>query len=366
MTHTKYLLTLVSLAAMGAKLVDAQVVRIGSNVSCPSCSIVIEKSFTLHGVDLAGPATQIARDPAGAVYVVDHRDGLLKVFGTDGHLLRQIGRPGAEPGEYEMVRNVIVARDGSIHVLDGMLGRWSVFSQSGTLLRSIPLPVQGGLGMPAVLLRDNQLVVNAVFTAVGDAGYALLRVDEQGKDTRHFDEGAFDLRQKWRQQRRLWERSNGELLVARPYSFSIDVYGSDLTKKRSITRVADWVPAGELKEAPGDGMFDKPYAPRLRAIWEDAEGHLWLHMMVPSPLWKPAPPLEGHASLSPETFSELAKRPRIETIIEVLDSKGERVLARSRIDGPVGLPFGEGYLAQPVQDAGGEPSVVISRVRLKQ
>ncbi len=93
--------------------------RIGSEVSCPSCSIVIDSVVTLEGAYFVGPSTTLARHATGTFYLVDASDGLLKVYGSDGRFVRQLGRRGAGPGEYEMVRNVLVAPDGSIQVLAG-------------------------------------------------------------------------------------------------------------------------------------------------------------------------------------------------------------------------------------------------------
>jgi hypothetical protein len=60
----------------------------------------VDSVTALEGVDFPWPGTLIQRDTEGVFYVVD-RDGLLKAFSSEGRLLRQIGRRGAGPGEYE-------------------------------------------------------------------------------------------------------------------------------------------------------------------------------------------------------------------------------------------------------------------------
>ena len=338
-------------------------VLIGSEVSCPSCSVVIDSVVTLEGAYFHGPATTIERDQAGVFYLVDAGDGLLKIYGSDGRFVRQIGRLGAGPGEYEMVRNILVARDGSFRVLDGALGRLSIFSRDGEFLRSTLVPLVGGFGMPAVLLPDDQLVVNGSPMTGAEAGSVLHLIDKEGNAASLFDEAPFDRRRQWLHQRLLWGRPNGELLVARPFLFTIDVYSSDHAKKLSITRVADWIPSQDPEEAPSDGLFDEPPTPRLVAIWEDAQGLLWLTMLVPSRLWKPGPRRE--VTMSRETLHTLATRPRFETIIEAVDVDRQRILARSRLNSSVGTSLGGGYLALSVEDSVGEPSIRISRVQLK-
>ncbi len=351
--------------ALGCNMAGDQDVGIGSEVSCPSCSIVIDTVVTLKHVFFKGPETAIARDSIGMFYVVDRTDGLLKAFGSDGRLLRSIGRKGGGPGEYEAARNILVASDGSIHVLDGVLQRRTVFGRDGGFISSTQLTIAPAFINPAVLRPEGQLVVNYSESAVAATaeGHTVHLINAEGNVTRSVDKAPFDPRAGWRQRRILWGRQNGDVLVARPFSLTIDVYTADLAKKGSITRVADWFPSQEPEGRPSDGVFDEPFAPRLVAIWEDGRGLLWLQFMVPSRSWKP---MTRSRDLSQEDYSNLASRPRIENIIEVLDVERRRVLARSRLDGPVGYPFGEGFFATPVEDSIGEPHLRISHVELKQ
>ncbi|MGH2396476.1 MAG: 6-bladed beta-propeller, partial [bacterium] len=335
-------------------------------------SIVFESLLTIEGAFFAGPPTTIARDPAGGFYLRD-ADGMLQAYGSDGRFVRQIGQRGAGPGEYERVRNVLVSRDGSIHVLDAALGRHSKFSRDGEFLGSTSAPVVlSGVGMDAVFLPDDRIALNAL--GLNDplaSGHALQVIDQGGNTTPFGEASPSDLRRPWRQQRLLWARPNGELLVARPYAFTIDVYASDLTKRMSIRRVADWIPSQDqdLEEQPSDGVFDKPPTPMLQLIWEDEQGLLWLGMLEPSGSWRPGPPVEQmrkDQGLNQDTVRTLADRPRFETILEVVDLERQRVLARYSTGDPIGTHFGGGYFALRAEDSVGEPIIRISRVRLRQ
>lgn len=340
-------------------------VRIGSEVSCPSCSIVIDSVVTLEHVHFTGPSTAIAWDSMGVFYVVDRTDGLLKAFDSDGRFVRSIGRRGGGPGEYEGPRNILVASDGSIVVVDGVLQRRTVFGRDGEVISSTRVPILPAFSNPAVLRPDGQLVLNSVVSAVGAPakGHTIQLIDAEGNVTRSVDEAQLDPNASWRQLRLLWVRQNGDLLVARPFSLTIDVYTADLTSKGTITRVADWLPLQEPKEMPSDGVFDEPFAPRVVAIWEDRHGLLWLQFMVPSPSWKP---MRRPSKLGREDYSNLASRPRIENIIEVLDVERQHVVARSRFDGPIGYPFGRGLYATAAEDSSGEPGLRISRPELRR
>lgn len=344
-------------------------ILIGSEVSCPSCSIVFDSVVTLEGAYIGASVAGILRHSSGSFYLADGGDGLLKAYASDGRFLQEIGRHGGGPGEYEAIRNLMLAPDGSIRVLDGVLGRLSAFSPNGDFLGSTQVPVAAGMGRPAVLLTDGRLVVNYTTPAtIADAGYALTTIDHEGNATRSFDEEVFDPQRRWLQWRLLWLRSTGQLLVARPFTFTIDVYDSDLTRIAAIQRVADWIPLRDPDEVPSDGTFDKPFTPQLFAIWEDERGLLWLYIALPSPLWKPGPPMQQiirGEGLDPDTYRTLGARPRAETIIEVVDLEARQLLARMRVDVRVGAPFGRGYFALSAEDSVGEPSLRVSRVRLK-
>src|SRR5205085_2595285 len=93
-----------------------------------------DSSAVTERLDRLGRVTTIAGDSSGGFYVVDSKDGVLKAFDRTGSFIRAIGRRGAGPGEYEMIRNLMVAPDGSLHVLDGVLGRHTVFRRDGKLV----------------------------------------------------------------------------------------------------------------------------------------------------------------------------------------------------------------------------------------
>ena len=345
----------------GSTMSNAQTLSISSDVACASCSIETTEVARLP-VELPLTPTRMARDPAGLFYFVE-RDRLLRVYASDGRLLRQIGRRGGGPGEYEVLRNVGVAGDRTIHVIDAALARRSQFSAEGKFLMSAPVRFQGGQGMPAVLLPDGQFIVNVAPSVPGAP--ILQRVDKQGNNTLDLERASADPRQDWLQFRLLVLRSNGDLLVARPWTFEIEAFGKTLARKQQIRRVADWIPTHGPVGPPDDGVFDRQLTPQLQAMWEDSEGVMWLHMVVPSPSWKPQPQ-DKSVKMTEELFATLAGRPRFQAILEAVDLERGIVLARSRSDVAVGMSLGGGYFARRTEDSAGNPSAVITRVQLKR
>ena len=343
----------------------AQVLRLESDVSCKTCAVRVSKVATLDDSVVGGPPLTIARDPQGNIYYVDQVGGLLKVFASNGRFIRVVGRRGEGPGEYRRIRNVLPGKSGLIEILDNELARRSVFSPTGDFIRSSRAP-SGGAGLPAVILPNDEVVVNTVGRGPDEVGFALQRFDSTGKRNLMFDEGPFDTRNPWRQRRVLWGRPNGELWVGQPYRFAIDLYETNLkARKLSFIRVADWLPTTEPTEQPSDGVLDQPPTPRLAAIWEDPEGLVWLYFVVQSPRWKPGPhtPKEALDKKS-RPRPEITDRPRFDSIVEVLDVASRRLLARTRMEGPLGLAFAGGFFLKYGEAPGGEPEATIFRVTL--
>ncbi len=340
----------------------SQRIVIPSTVSCSSCAFVVENVATIHGVGMEGPASTMQRAPGGEFYLINDR--LLKAFRPDGRLLRQVGRRGAGPGEYEIIRNTLVAPDGYIHIIDAQLARHSVFSKDGRFSGSTTLStVAGGLGLDAALWRDGGLIANV--RPQSRTGSPLHFVDRQGRAT-ELPDTLTNPAKRWLHQRLLAVRRNGELVVARPYAITLDVYSSTLAKRAVIAFAGKSDKVREPNDEPSDGMFDEPYTPAIRGLWEDTDGLVWVLSVWPHPKWTPTARPPRDRSTDPEAMQALAKRTRVEIVLEVLDLKAERLVARRVTADYFGLPFGAGYFATSVEDSTGESSLQISRIRLKR
>jgi hypothetical protein len=365
MTRSSYFfIKVIGVCSLVSKVCGAQEIRLPSSVTCATCTIVAESVTTLVGANFDGPDTNIGRAPSGIFYLLEWTDRVVKAYDNRGALLRQVGRQGAGPGEYEAVRNILLGRDGSIHLIDAVLGRRSVYSADGVYVRSLPMRNGGGLGgLHAVLLPNDDLIINTERMSGAAAAPIVQRLDAKGLPTHSIMDTTGNWRQGWLHQRKLWMSATGDLIVANPYTFEIELYDSNLRKLRSLTRLEKWIPEQAIQTAPGDGVFDQPYAPRIRAVWVDAQSRLWIYSMVPSSLWKPVRrPVSGATQPNQDS---LAARPRVSSIIEVVDLNRNRVVTRLRVEGSLGLPFGGGYFAEPVVNANGEPSLKVKRVLLK-
>lgn len=352
----------------GCKMGNSGSGSLDPNASCANCVIEIDSVTTLPAIDLVGPPTSLARSPKGDFYFGDLRERALKVYDRDGRFVRQIGRTGGGPGEYEQMRNILFDSEGSLHLLDGTLFRHSVFDSNGKFRGSHLAPIVGDYGAPAVLLSDGRLVINA-HPRPGSTGSPVLLVDSVGTMTGL--EGQIPpamIRRTWLSDRLLWKLPSGGLLVGQPYAFVIDFYDPTLKWTKSSTYHIEGVQPTNPETHPSDGTFDEPYTPHMRHIWTDADGRIWIYSVLPTKAWSPGPPLAKAQSLSQAELIELSKRPRFESLIEVFDGAMQHVIARVRFGNEqnLGLPFGEGYFAKTLLDAASEPGVRISRVHLNR
>lgn len=88
------------------------------------------------------------------------RQGEIRVFNMEGRFVREFGRVGFGPGEWNHVRALEVIQEDTLLVADVGNSRISVATSDDPSIRTIPLPLslnEGGMW----LLRDNRLLVNA-------------------------------------------------------------------------------------------------------------------------------------------------------------------------------------------------------------
>lgn len=99
---------------------------------------------------LFGDIQAVAMDAAGRVYVADRIGSMVRVYGPDGAFLRQLGREGRGPGEYEWPVGLDFAPDGRLLVRDSwriaVLGtRSSDDAVPDSVVTTWPLPGYGNL-----------------------------------------------------------------------------------------------------------------------------------------------------------------------------------------------------------------------------
>lgn len=90
----------------------------------------------------------------GKLVVADARQAGLCLFDATGRFMRVVGRRGNGPGEFRAIASIDRLPGDSILVFDSKLGRLSVVSPAGAVVRSIPVPRPTTTGnFTAVLVR---------------------------------------------------------------------------------------------------------------------------------------------------------------------------------------------------------------------
>jgi DNA-binding beta-propeller fold protein YncE len=76
--------------------------------------------------------THTALSPKGEIYVSDgYGNACVHKFSPDGKLLKTWGTPGSEPGEFNIVHNIVTDSDGWVYVADRENHRVQVFDGNG-------------------------------------------------------------------------------------------------------------------------------------------------------------------------------------------------------------------------------------------
>ena len=122
-----------------------RIVNVESRIACPRCEVVLKAGPRLGdneglGALVAEPSS-LASDNMGRFFLTQftNAEGPL-VFDSLGRFVRQLGRRGLGPGEFQVARYLSIAASDSIYVADPQAGRMSVFTPT----RNSPGPLATG------------------------------------------------------------------------------------------------------------------------------------------------------------------------------------------------------------------------------
>jgi len=84
-----------------------------------------------------GDVQRVMFDGAGRLYVFDDQAERIFVVGTDGALIREIGREGEGPGEFRNAADVVALEDGRVVVADMGHRAYHIFNANGDFERMV-------------------------------------------------------------------------------------------------------------------------------------------------------------------------------------------------------------------------------------
>ncbi|MBI3374956.1 MAG: 6-bladed beta-propeller [Betaproteobacteria bacterium] len=82
-------------------------------------------------------ARDIAIAPNGRLYVVDTGNFRVQVFDRDGKFVKAFGSVGRQPGNFARPREIAIDREGRVYVSDAAFGNMQIFDAEGELLMHI-------------------------------------------------------------------------------------------------------------------------------------------------------------------------------------------------------------------------------------
>jgi len=354
-------LAAVGLMAIGGQ-VGGQTFEIRGQAECATCRVVLTPIALLVDKrgDIGSQLASVARSTSGSYLVVTRGGAAATEFGADGEYLRSIGRRGSGPGEHLMLSQVMADATGNVHTIDAQLSRHSIFSPTGTYLRSTPLTYDLSSTNDVVLNSRGELIRNTLVPAGPGKVYSVHAVDSLGRTIRKGDVIPYDRGRPWRSQRKLFVGPGDKIIASHTLEYRIDIFSPSLAREQVLIRNVKWFPSYRGTVRPPDGVLDKPPVPKISRVWLDSAGHLWVVIFVASPKWRAmAAPPKAMLPGDPQIL-----RPRYDIVVEVIDLARKRLLVHHRFDGTIGVSFGDGYVANANEGVDGQVKVSISRLSI--
>lgn len=343
---------------------------IADAIACSACAIDFDLVVRLGSVDGPGAITStpihVHRDRRGNFLVVQSDGKPVKVFGSTGIFLLNIGREGSGPGEYASVTNAIPIDGDSTVLFDVGLGRATVFDKDFRAVRSVRLPGSFGSVVP---INWPRVVANGSVMTTEAVGLPLHWLDLSGSKLRVLksfgSNGELRPGQGARLRRRLAPSTTIDMFWSAPIQeYLIEEWGSDGSPHRSWRRSPKWF---EGVSSADTGLPNRPPQPYLAALDVDDRGRVWTFVEVAAPDWKAAwkdvvIPASGELrqSRGPSPVN------LFQTIVEVIDTVADSVVTRTRWERFVVSALPDYTVATYTVDGDGYPYVEIWTVRLRQ
>lgn len=350
--------TVIGAMTAGVGQIQAQT-PLSASPACGECSIRLDEltSFT-PGPDAPGGfdrlATVAATESAIAVASTLY-EGQVAIFDRDGEFQRAVGRSGRGPGEFEGRLDMIRLAEDSLMVVEVGTGRFAVYGPSSE-------PSRTGRLAPRIydlaMASEQRLVVSAAFPS-NDRGLPdpLALVDREGTIVSVFADSSVrpegeDLEDLLRI---VATGDGGDVWAISPRSYVLENWTVEGGVSGRWTREADWIRPGSRPDPSGRG-FRPPTRVQDAAI--DGEGRLWVFTATADSEWDP------DQRLSP------GERPPTErlfdTIVDVYDPVGPKLLATRRLDRLVRVTSREDLLYSVHAHPSGQRAITIWRYRLAE
>lgn len=330
-----------------------------------SHSIHLERSLLLSGRrwDYVDEPLSIAQLSDGRYILVTMTNPQrLAVFGSNGFLVHVIGREGEGPGEFRALRFVWTARGDTIEAFDTFLRRLTRFTPDYRLVDIRQVDIFGGFD---VLAMDRGLVTAQHVPTVERAGFPIHLLDKFGKILDSFGSEVPEYRNN---QHLIWRSLAGnkhrsELWAAHLTEYRIEQWSLAGHKMKEYSRDVLWFRAS-IRAGPDLNRMDQPPKPALIDLRLDEHERLWVVIHVADKEWQ-----QGVGKVR-DFYGRTVRGPSdprryYDTIVEVIDTKRNVLIARGRFDAPMRFVGETSGMYEYSTDDEGFPLVQLWRVTLQ-
>jgi len=339
--------------------------------ACRACSIAIEPVLTLGDADgpgiLPGLPEDVIVDGLGRYWVLPG-EGVPLIFDPGGRFLQEVGRRGQGPGEF-VFPNVALALPGdSVLVFDYGNMRGTVITPELRHARSVLLPPGQILGA-AWVDWPRSVIINSIVRTPEHLGWPLHTVtfaDSRTAILRSFGRNAGELRPGFEHELKLTLSGPraAHVWVAEATRYVLAPWSAEGQRLPTLERDAPWF-AGSAGDRPGRGGAPDPIVTGLR---EDPDGLLWVFILVAAPSWREAfpAPEPGGSRYGEVPMSRIAFEKMYRSVIEVIDTRAARVVARRSYDHPIIAALGDGVAAAYAVRSDAVPVLQILELELQR
>jgi len=156
----------------------------------PDKTVTFEEDFSISGEDKDGdiilfnPRISLVDDNEN-IYFKETKDQVIKVFDSDGKFIRTIGSKGNGPGEFQLILNLAITKDGKLLVTDQTARRTSFFDSSGQFLKSFQWLSRYS---SCYLIKSSSYLTAEIFTGDDRQSwfFLIIEVDFDGKKIRSY------------------------------------------------------------------------------------------------------------------------------------------------------------------------------------
>ena len=160
----------------------------------PDKTVSFVEDLSLKGEDKEGnivlfePMLRLVDDQEN-IYLSELKEGVIKVFDSNGEYIKTIGAQGNGPGEFQMVSYLAVTKDGGLIAFDSRANRTSFFDSTGLFLRSF----QWRMGYYSYILvkSSSYIVTERAYSGIRENAFFYVKeFDFEGNEIRSFGEFA--------------------------------------------------------------------------------------------------------------------------------------------------------------------------------